>query len=63
MPILDTADELFWRGPQSGGTGTDLLAGLRVICMFVARGLEMDALPNLGRVSEACAFGATGVGR
>jgi hypothetical protein len=36
---------------ESSGTGVELLAGLHSSGTFVARGLEMDALPDLGSVS------------
>ena len=38
---------------ESSGTGVELLAGLHSTGTFVARGLEMDALPDLGDVSGA----------
>jgi hypothetical protein len=38
---------------ESSGTGLELLAGLHSSGTFVARGLEMDALPDLGSVSGA----------
>jgi hypothetical protein len=38
---------------ESSGTGGELLAGLHSSGTFVARGLEMDALPDLGDVSGA----------
>jgi hypothetical protein len=38
---------------ESSGTGVELLSGLHSSGTFVARGLEMDALPDLGDVSGA----------
>jgi len=38
---------------ESSGTGVDLLAGLHSTGTFVARGLEIDTLPDLGDVSGA----------